>query len=178
MAPPTERVTRNVQDYVSDGHDVILALRVDWGPDAVAYRKRFGSGFWARAYLWSPIILPIMALFQRPDPRKTLLDPNAGFGILALTADDGRILLSASPRRRKTPTGIAEVLPHAAPLDVDVDLMETNLIPTLTVAHRVFVVNSVDFRALLKAVDNLVVRSPEIRAVLPTLRAVGESPYT
>jgi hypothetical protein len=176
MATPTEQVTRNAQEYLAD--DVILAMRVDWGPDAVSSRMKLGSGFWARAYLWSPIALPIMALLRRPDRRKMRDDPTTGSGILALTADGGRILLSTSPPRRKRPTGVVEVLPHAAALQVDVDLMETDLIPTLTVAHRQFVVNGIDFRALLKAVENLTVRSPEIRAALPRLQAVGNSPYT
>jgi len=60
MATPTERVTRYAKDYLDD--DVILAMRVDWGPDAVSSRKKFGVAFWTREYLWSPIVMPIMAL--------------------------------------------------------------------------------------------------------------------
>lgn len=178
MATPTERVTRHAQDYLAGQHDVILALRVDWGPDAVKSRKKFGYGFWARAYLWSPIVLPIMALLRRPQALETRIDPSSGTGILALSADDGRILLSAPPQRKKTPTGIVEALPQASPIQVDVDLMETHMIPSLTVAHREFVVNGIDFRALLKAVENLTIRSPEIKAVLPRLKDVGSSPYS
>jgi hypothetical protein len=61
---------------------------------------------------------------------------------------------------------------------VDVDLMETHLIPSMTVAHREFVVNGIDFRALVKAVENLRLRSPEIKAVLPRLTDVGKTPYS
>ena len=177
MKTPTEQVTGRAKEYLAGRHDVILALRVEWGPDAVTSKKKLGSGFWTRAYLWTPIVMPIVALLRRPNTKEINEDPTAGFGILALTADDGRILLSTPPRRRLTPTGVAEVLPQAAALEVDVDLMETDLIPLLTVDDRDFVVDGVDFRALLEAVGNVTVRSPEIKAVLPRLREVGKTPY-
>lgn len=69
------------------------------------------------------------------------------------------------------------MLPRESPLEVDVDLMETHLVPALTVGDREFVVNSIDFKALLKAVEALEVRSPEIKAALPRLKDVGKSPY-
>lgn len=176
MITPTQRVTRNAREYLQD--DVVIALRVDWGPEAISARKKFGFGYWVSAYIWAPISLPILAIFRNPELRRMRADPDSGTGILALTGDDRRILLSASPARRKTPTGVVEVLPNGAPLIVDVGLMESDLIPSLTVGDREFVVDGVDFRALMKAVEAHRIRSPEIKAVLPRLQSVGDNPYT
>ena len=55
--------------------------------------------------------------------------------------------------------------------------MENHLIPALTVADREFVINGVDFKSLLKAVEGLRVRSPEIKAVLARLQEVGKGVY-
>ncbi len=178
MATPTERLTRNAQEFLGDDHEVVLAMRVDWGPDAVASRTGLGSAYWTRAYLWWPVVWPVMALLRLPKSLHRRNDPDAGSGILALTAGDGRILLSAPMLRTKVPTGIVETLPYGAPLDVDVDLMESHLIPAVTIAGRQFVVNGVDFRALLGAVETHQVRAPEIKAMLPRLLAVGTSNYT
>lgn len=175
MMTPTERVTSRAREFLADDFDVILAVRVEWGPQAVVSRTKFSSGFWTRAYLWSPIVMPIVALLRRGD---RIVHPESGFGVLALTSDDSRVLLSVASRRRSFPTGLIDVLPQGAHLEVDVGLMETNLIPVLRISDREFVVNSVDFRALLKAVEQLRIRAPEIRAALPALREVGASPYT
>lgn len=178
MPTPTERVTRHAQEFLGDEHDVVLALRVDWGPDAVASRTRFGNAFWVRAYLWTPIVWPFMALLRLPETLRRRKDPSAGSGILALTSDDGRIVLSSSPLRRNRPTSVVEALPEGSALLPDAELMETDMIPTLTVNNRQFVVNGVDFRALLNAVETATIRAPEIKAVLVRLLGVGTSNYT
>ena len=178
MATPTERVTRNARRFLADDHDVTLALRVEWGPDVVSASKKFGNAFWTRAYLWTPIVRPSMAIIRGPRAWVRRHDPRSGVGILALTADDHRVLLLASSLLRKTPAEIVEYLPPDSPLEVDVEVMESDMIPVLTVGHREFVVNGVDFRALLNAVENLEIRSPEIKAVLPRLRDVGKTHYT
>ena len=178
MATPTERVTRNAHRFLADDHDVILALRVEWGPGVVEARKRFGSAFWAGAYMWTPIVRPIMAFIRGPKTWQRHHDPRCGVGILALTATDDRVLLRTSSLLRKTPAEIVEYLPPESPLEVDVEVMESDMVPALTVGHRDFVVNGVDFKALMKAVENREVRAPEIKAVLPRLRDVSKTHYT
>ncbi len=175
MRTPTERVTRNAERYLDE--DVVLALRVEWGPEAIASRKTLRSGYWARAFMWTPIVLPVLALFRIPQTRKLHEDPSAGSGILALTIDERRILLTTSMPMGKTPTGVLEPLPQGAPLQIDVDLWETDMVPSLTVGERTFVVNGIDFRALMTAVEELEVKAPEIKAVLPRLKAVGRALY-
>ncbi len=178
MATPTEQVARSAEAFLGDQHDVVLALRVEWGPDAIESRKQLRRGLWTEVYLWSTLVVrPFLSLLRLKDTLKADRDPNTGSGILALTADDGRILLATSPLRSKVPTGVIEELPAGAPLYVDVELMENHLIPTLTVADREFVINGIDFRALLKAVEGLRVRSPEIKAILARLQGVGKAVY-
>lgn len=175
MSTPTERVTRYASRYLDE--EVVLALRVEWGPQAISSKKTLRSGFWGRAFMWTPIVLPVLALFRISQTGKMRDDPNAGRGILALTDDDRRILLSTVAPMRKIPTGVIEPLPLGAPLRIDLDLWETDMVPALTVGERTFVVDGIDFRALMKAVEKLEIRAPDIKAVLPRMKAVGQAPY-
>ena len=121
---------------------------------------------------------PVLALFRRPLRLKREESPDSGTGILALLSNDRRVLLSTDRLLPKQPTGIAAKLPQRAALEVDVELMENDMVPVVTVDDRQLVVNGVDFKALLRAVATTKVRSPEIKAVLPRLQAVANTHYT
>lgn len=172
MATPTEVVTRNTQQFLGDQHDVVLAVRVEWGVDAASVAK-------SKGYLWGPHFLPVRAWKQvRTALRRTPDDSHDDVGTLAFTSDDGRILLSATPAQRKTPTGVVEWFPDDAALLPDVDAMETHLVPLVTVGRYEFVVNSIDFRVLLRHVEAGTVRSPKFEAELDRLKSVlGRNRY-
>ncbi len=174
MSTPTQQVTRNAQDML-DHHEVILALRVEWGAEAREH-ARSTQLVWSRPP-WSVLFLPLLELYRLPIRAKRMrAEPNV-WGILALTSIGGRILLASTPWRRKRPIGVVEVLPHNAPLQLDLELMETDLIPLLRVGHREFVVNGVDFKALVKAVEGGVVRSFDIEHGLDRLKATSQKLY-
>ncbi|NND02384.1 MAG: hypothetical protein HKN91_06305 [Acidimicrobiia bacterium] len=176
MATPTQTVTRNVQKYLGDEFEVVMAVRVEWGADAARRSKNRGYGLFA--HVWTPLVNPILATVRARGAQRALReDPASGVGVLALTADGRRILLSAMPWRPKTLTGIVEQLPRNAALLPNLDLMQTDVVPTLTVDRYEFVVDRVDFKALLKAVETGVIDAPKIRADLARLSAVGWNRY-
>ena len=170
MATPTDIVTRYAQEFLGDTR-VLIAVRVEWGSDAFA-RARATQLAWSRPP-WTWAFVPIITVARLlGNIRSTPEAPMSG--VLALTSNDGRILMSASPWQPKKPTGIVESLPEGSALDLDIDLMETKLIPILTVGHRQLVVNAFDFKALMKAVETGTVTSPEIEAASSRVHAAGE----
>lgn len=176
MTTPTETLIRKVQYYLGDEYDVVMAVRVDWGVGAAKQAR--AEGYALFAHVWTPIVLPVLAAVrERTTKRRMLEDPEAGVGILVLTADDQRILLSAMPSRRKTPTGIVEMLPRGTALLPDIELMESDIVPVISVGDYDLVVDRVDLKALLKAVEAGDVSSPELAAHLDRFRAVGQARY-
>lgn len=173
MATPTDIVTRYAQEFLGKT-EVLIAVRVEWGDDAFA-RARSTQLAWSRPP-WTLVFVPILTVARVLDSIRTKGEAHTS-GVLALTPADGRILMSASAWQPKKPTGIVEALPEGAALDLDVDLMEAELIPILTVGHRQLVVNTFDFRALMKAVEAGTVTSPEIAAASSRVRAAGEKLY-
>lgn len=176
MMTPTERVTMNARTYLGSSHDVVLAVRVEWG---LGTEK---PTFWSALGLWLtpriPLVLPLLNLTRaRATKERMASDINSGCGILALTAQEDRILLSAMPARRKIPTGVVEVLPRAAPLLCDIAWMETYLVPRLTVGERELVADGVDFKALLKAVEAGTIESPELASQMSRLTSIGFGPF-
>lgn len=176
MMTPTERVTMNARTYLGSSHDVVLAMRVEWG---LGTEK---PTFWTALGLWLtpriPLVLPMLNFTQaRATKQRMASDVNSGCGILAVTAEHDRFLLSAMPARRKIPTGLVETLPRSAPLQCDIEWMETYLVPLLTVGEHQLVVNGVDFKALLKAVETGTIDSPELTRQMSRLTSIGLRPY-
>ena len=176
MATPTQIVTRNAQNYLGDVHDVVLALRVEWGTEAVTAAKNQGAALFV--HLWTPFVLPVLSWVRaRSIKRRMRQDPAAGVGILTLTAADQHILLSAMPSRRKTPTGIVRTLPTAEPLVADVELMEMDVVPLMTLGDYDLVADRVDFKALLAAVEAGQIAAPDLEVNLDRFKAVGQTRY-
>ncbi len=177
MATPTQVVTRNAQKYLGDEYDVVMAMRVEWGAGAAEQARNHGAALFA--HVWTPLVLPILAAVRaRAAKRRMREDPTAGVGVLALTADEQRILLSAMPWRRKTVTGVVETLPRGAALLPDLHLMETDVVPSLVVDRYELVVDRVDFKAFLKAVKAGRIEAPKVSADLDRLAAVGWDRYS
>lgn len=176
MATPTQIVTLNTQKYLGGHYDVVMAVRVEWGAGAAEASRK--QGYVLFAHLWTPFVVPVLTLIRgRTAKRRMHADPNAGVGILALTADEQRILLSAMPMRMKTPTGIVEKLPPGTALLPNIELMETDTVPALTVDRYELVVDRIDFKALVTAVKAGEVSAPKLEAVLDRLEAVGWKRY-
>lgn len=176
MATPTETVTRRAQEYLGDDYDVVIALRVEWGAGAAEAAARHGAALFA--HVWAPIVLPVLSkVRERSAKQRMSKDPAAGVGVLALTRDEQRILLSAMPGKRKTPTGVVATLPPRAPLLPDIELMETDVVPVISVGDYDLVVDRVDLKALLHAVEAGEIDSPDLAAHLDRFRAVGQQRY-
>lgn len=170
MATPTDMVTRYAQEFLGDT-EVLIAIRVEWGDDAFA-RARSTQVVWSQPPL-SLVFFPIRMVARVLERIRTNGEAQSS-GVLALTPGGGRILMSTSSWQPKKPTGIVEVLPEGAALEINVDLMEDELIPILTVGDRQLVVNAIDFRALMKAVEAGMVASPEIEAASSRVHVAGE----
>lgn len=170
MATPTDVVTRYAREFLDDP-TVLMAFRVEWGDDAFA-RARSTQLAWSRPP-WSLVFVPVITVARVLGNIRGTSEPPWS-GVLALTLNDGRILMSASRWQPKKPTDIVEVLPEGAALDLDVDLMEAELIPVLTVGHRKLVVNAFDFKALMKAVEAGTITSPHIEAAFGRVKTAGE----
>ena len=173
---PTDRLIRSVKAYLGDQADVVFALRVDCGKVSLEFaRKRNLSSSWL---MYWPVFAPIGELLRRRSGRRRLKDdPTAGMGILALTDQRDRILMSAHASRRMEPTAVVATLERGAQLVVDTDYFATHLVPILDVGGREFVVDSVDFKAMLKAIRLGKLNAPQITANLDRLEAVGEMRY-
>lgn len=169
---PTERVTQNAREFVGPDHDVVMALRVEWGLGTEQPTLSAAIANWSTLRL--PLVVPLRAIARSRATKRTMFDDrDAGCGILALTSNGGHILLSAMPLRRKIPTGFVDVLPDDTPLLVDVEWMENYLVPRMTVGEHDLVVDGVDFKALLEAVEDGSVTSPELAANLHRLKSVS-----
>ena len=120
------------------------------------------------------IVYPFLVIWNFiTNTRSMSGDMDAGYGILAVTSDGGRILLSSKPFQRKVPVEVLDTVPPHTTFTSDAELMETYLIPTVTVDRLQLVVNRIDFKVLLKAIEAGRVIAPEILAVLPRLKAAG-----
>lgn len=172
MAAPTEIVTRNTQQFLGDAEVVALALRVEWGVDTETVLD--GRALEATGWIVSPVVVPIAAAFRTLGRlRRHRTDPEAGVGILALCQGDAHFLLASTPFMRKRPFELVERIPASADLTVDVGRLETDLVAELTIGDHTLLVNSIDFKKLLTAVEAGTVQAPQVAANLPRLKAVG-----
>lgn len=173
---PTQQVSKNAQEFLGEGQNVLLAMRVVWGADIANLNDVSRLSHLTRA--WSPVIFPMVAMARlRSSWDRMRSGSEAHYGVLVLVSSGDSILLTATPRWRKQPTGIVEVLSPDAELKVNVDLMEEILVPLIKIGHHELVVNGIDFRALLKALKSGVVKSPSLEADLDRLEAAGGTPW-
>lgn len=173
---PTQQVTLNAQEFLGPKQNVLLAIRVEWGTDItnLSDARRLSHV----SMLGSPAIFPLVAVARLRSTWHALrTGSEAAYGILAMTSASGCILMSAARWQRKKPTGVVDALSADADLEIDVELMETNLIPLLRIDGHELVVNGIDFKALLKAVESGTMTSRYLTENLERLQAAGGTPW-
>ncbi len=131
------------------GEDVACAVRVRKGPP---------QGSWARSEISGPSGLPalgfpIVPIFRSLKRRVSdMIGGDDGRSlILAFTTSGDRVVLGRSRFRSRRPTGPVRHLDRDHPLAIELPLLFEELIPELRIGDEFFIVNSVDFGVLTRA---------------------------
>lgn len=82
--------------------------------------------------------------------------------VLAFTQSGERVLMGRDRFRSLRPTGVVRRFKGDTPIVVDLTLLSEQLIPEITVDGECFIVNSVDFGVLTRAVVNGELDEPEL----------------
>lgn len=150
MTAPTQLLTQRAATHL--GEQVALAIRVRQAPGQISPATEDDG-----SELMSPVPaggFPVLPMLR--SVRTFISDLFAGdevlHGVLAFTESGDRVLLGRSQFRSKTPTHIIRRIPREAPVSVNMPLLAEHLIPELIVGSDHFVVNSIDFGALTRAV--------------------------
>jgi len=171
MATPTQRLTARAQSVL--GENVILAVRVrQQHPHRTAARRPSGTvGDQPREWASLPAAgFPVVAVARSlKDFFNDLFDRDPNWrGVLAFTESGERILLTRSRRSSLRPTEIARHLRRGPQMSIDIDLLYEDLIAEIKIEGEYFIVNSVDFRVLTRAVVEGRIDEPWLKKQLKT----------
>ncbi len=156
MTPSTQKLTRRAADQL--GEDVTIAVRVRQDPN-----DRYKGTASEHDTAGFPVMgLPVLPLLRSVKHAVTdvLFESDALKGILAFTRSGDRIAMGRDRFRSRRPTDSIVCLPRDVPATVHMARLGTELIPELTVDNEHFVINSVDFGALTRAIVNGEVDEP------------------
>lgn len=159
MAAPTVRLTHRANRVLKDAgieSDAIVALRVRQAVGELAGEK---WRFWLSNILsWVPLVgIAVEQLLNR-----LFGDSQNRAAVLVLTADDGRYLLSLEGWGRQMPVDLIHTFSHGAPLMPDREL-ERSVFCQVMVDGRPFIVNTVDFKFLVKMIFTGQIEAPRMK---------------
>ncbi len=159
MVAPTIRMTQRsdaVLEAAGVTSDAVVAIRVrEVGDDLAGEKWRF----WLSNMLsWFPLVgiaaeRGLNALFG---------DPTNSEAALVMTADGGRYLLQLGGWGRSRPVALMHTFSHGAPLMPDKQL-EASFFCQVMVDGRRYIVNSIDFKYLVKMIFRGEVYAPEMK---------------
>lgn len=157
MTAPTQKLTARAATQL--GEAVALAIRVRRGPPTRRESANDQNTLALGGQQTAPATFPAGGLPIVPIARaakRWATDIFSGEhhlnGVLVFTRAGDRILMGRSRFRSLRPTDeVVRRFPSAAVPEIDEFLLAEELIPELTIDGEHFIVNSVDFKALMKA---------------------------
>ncbi|MDW3178788.1 MAG: hypothetical protein R8J94_15460 [Acidimicrobiia bacterium] len=168
MTPPTQKLTTRAAVHLDE--EVALAVRVRTCEPGSA-RPTGDAADRSETSPGGPVspfpaggfpIVPMVRGVKRSVNEMISADHDEVSFVLAFTRSGERVLMGRDRFRSLRPTGVVRRFKGDTPIVVDLTLLSEQLIPEITVDGECFIVNSVDFGVLTRAVVTGELDEPEL----------------